>query len=86
MSDTKLQIKNSLNQRYINQLKSLYKQEATIRIEIKFVERKINEKQSYVSLRNFQNYEVNWLLKVLKGNLITNKDRIQMVREKLVIC
>ena len=86
MSDTKLQIKNSLNQENINHLKILYKQERTIRLEIKYVERNIKEKQSYISLRGFRNYDINWCLKILKENLKANKSRIKMVREKLVIC
>ena len=86
MSDTKLQIINNKNQEYINHLKSLYRQEKTIRTEIKFVESRIKENQLYISLRGFRNYDINWCLKVLKNNLKQNKGMIKLVQSKLIIC
>ena len=81
MSDTKLKIINNKNQNYINHLKSLYRQEKTIRVESR-----IKENQLYISLRGFRNYDINWCLKVLKDNLKQNKGMIKLIQSKLIIC
>lgn len=86
MSDTKIQLRNSKNQEHINYLKRLYKQEKSIRSEIKNVKNMKKENYTFVSFGSFRDYDINWALKVLNDNLKIVYDKVDIERSQLVIC
>ena len=86
MSDTKTQLRNNKNLEHINYLKILYQQEKMIILDIKNVKNMIREKYIYVYFGTFQDYEINWALKVLKDNLKVTQDKTNIERSQLIIC
>ena len=86
MSDTKLQLRNSKNQEHINYLKRLYKQEKSIRTEIKNIKNMKEGNYTFVRFGSFQDYDINWALKVLNDNLKIVYDKVNMEKSQLVIC